>query len=163
MVLPIWNRYHCFNWTIFGDFIAIFGKKHDKKNFFFSKFFFEFLKIPFSEHNSARFDEKNFFENFKKKFSKKNYIFKCRMCHFWSLKLWNFVENANSFLYSWRYRHVMSKLFSFSIISRRFKNVTSSSDTVYFKICYNQPFEFVRVSKFSTINGFYTTIILFCQ
>ena len=102
-----------------------------KNNFFFQNFFFEFLKIPFSEHNSARFDEKIFFENFKKKFSKKNYIFKCRMCHFWSLKLWNFVENANAFLYSWRYRHVMSKLFSFSIISRRFKFLTSSSDTVY--------------------------------
>ena len=132
MVLPIWNRYHCFNWTIFGDFIAIFGKKTwQKKNFFFKIFFFEFLKIPFSEHNSARFDEKIFFQNFKKKFSKKYYIFKCRMCHFWSLKLWNFVENANAFLYSWRYRHVMSKLFSFSIISRRFKFLTSSSDTVY--------------------------------
>ena len=38
-------------------------KKHDQK-----KFFFRLLKITFSEHNSARFDEKFFFENFKKKF-----------------------------------------------------------------------------------------------
>ena len=41
-----------------------------KKNFFF-----EFLEIPFSDHNSARFDEKIFFENFKKKFKKKCFFF----------------------------------------------------------------------------------------
>ena len=131
MVLPIWNHYHCFNWTIFGDFIVIFGKKTWQKKNFFSKFFFSnFWKSPFLSIIRRDLMKKNFFENFKKKNFKKNYIFKCRMCHFWSLKLWNFVENANAFLYSWRYRHVMSKLFSFSIISRRFKNVTSSSDTV---------------------------------
>ena len=52
-------------------------KKHDHKIFFSEKiFFFCLLKITFSEHNSERFDEKIFFENFKKKFSKKNIFFK---------------------------------------------------------------------------------------
>ena len=61
-------------------------KKWLKKKIFFQNFFFEFLEIPFSDHNSARFDEKKFFGNFKKKFWKKNCFFKCRMCCFWSLK-----------------------------------------------------------------------------
>ena len=46
-------------------------KKHDQK-----KNFFRLLKITFSEHNSARFDKKKIFENFKKKIFKKNYFFK---------------------------------------------------------------------------------------
>ena len=61
-VLPIWNHWHLFDWSIFLDFVAIFEKKHDQK-----KFFFRLLKITFSEHNSARFDKKIF---------KKNYFFK---------------------------------------------------------------------------------------
>ena len=38
-------------------------KKHDQKKIFFQKFFFRLLKITFSEHNSARFDKKNFYLN----------------------------------------------------------------------------------------------------
>ena len=45
-------------WRFCGDFCK---KNHDEKNFFFQNFFFKFLKIPFSEHNSARFDKKNWF------------------------------------------------------------------------------------------------------
>ena len=47
-VLPIWNRYHCFDRTIFGDFIAIFEKNTTEKKIFFDKFFFSnFCKSPF--------------------------------------------------------------------------------------------------------------------
>ena len=52
-------------WRFRGDF----RKKYDfKKKFFFSKFFLEFLQIAFFEPNLARFEEKIFFENFKKFF-----------------------------------------------------------------------------------------------
>ena len=44
-VLPIWNHYHCFDRTIFGDFIAIFEKNTtEKKNF--SKIFFRIFINP---------------------------------------------------------------------------------------------------------------------
>ena len=46
-------------------------KKHDQKKFFWKKNFFRLLKITFSEHNSARFDKKNFLKISKKKFFKK--------------------------------------------------------------------------------------------
>ena len=45
-VLPIWNRYHCFDWMIFGDFIAIFGKNMTEKKFFFQFFFFRIFGNP---------------------------------------------------------------------------------------------------------------------
>ena len=41
------------------------------KNFFQKIFFFRFLKITFSEHNSARFDEKKIFWKFQKKIFKR--------------------------------------------------------------------------------------------
>ena len=50
-------------------------KKNDfKKKNFFPKFFFEFLKIAYFEHNSARFEEKNFLKIWKKKFSKISHL-----------------------------------------------------------------------------------------
>ena len=67
-VLPIWNRWHLFDLSIFLDFVVILKKKSWPQKFF--------LKITFSEHNSARFDKKMFLKISKKNFSKKNYFFK---------------------------------------------------------------------------------------
>ena len=58
----------------FVSILLQFSKKKHNKNFFF-----QLLKITFSKHNSARFDEKNFFKNFKKKFQK-IFFFKCVIC-----------------------------------------------------------------------------------
>ena len=52
-------------------------KNHDHKKFFFKKKFFWLFKITFSEHNSARFDEKIFLKISKKNFQK-NFFFQMR-------------------------------------------------------------------------------------
>ena len=69
-VLPIWNRWHLFDLSIFLDFVAILKKKSWPQNFFF-----RFLKITFSEHNSARFDKKIFLKISKKNFQKIFFFF----------------------------------------------------------------------------------------
>ena len=57
-------------WRFVSILLQFLTKKHNHK-----KIFFQLLKITFSKHNSARFDEKIFFENFKKKISKKIFFF----------------------------------------------------------------------------------------
>ena len=44
------------------------------KNFFFQKNIFKIFEIAYFEHNSARFEEKNFFENLKKIFLKISHL-----------------------------------------------------------------------------------------
>ena len=71
-VLPIWNHYHCFDRTIFGDFIAIFEKNTtEKKKFFFKIFFSNFCKSPFLIIIRRDLMKKNFLEISKKNFEKK--------------------------------------------------------------------------------------------
>ena len=55
-------------WRFVSILLQFSKKKHDHKNFF------QLLKITFSKHNSARFDEKNFLKISKKNF-KKNFFF----------------------------------------------------------------------------------------
>ena len=66
-VLPIWNHYHCFDRTIFGDFIAIFEKNTTEKKNFFSNF----CKSPFLIIIRRDLMKKIFFEISKKNFEKK--------------------------------------------------------------------------------------------
>ena len=67
-----------FIWFVyFSWFCCNFEKKIMTTKILFQKFlFFRFLKITFSEHNSARFDEKCFLKISKKFFSKNNIFFK---------------------------------------------------------------------------------------
>ena len=60
--------------TIFGDFVAIFEKKTCPQKKIFKKIFFYFLEIAYFEDNSARFEEKIFFENLKKNFLKISHL-----------------------------------------------------------------------------------------
>ena len=66
-VLPIWNRWHLFDLSIFLDFVAIFEKKTwPKKNFFF-----DFWKSPFLSIIRRDLTKKNFWKFQKKNFQKK--------------------------------------------------------------------------------------------
>ena len=96
-------------------------KKWLKKKIFFQNFFFEFLEIPFSDHNSARFDEKIFFENFKKKFWKKKLFFQMQNVLFLVTEIMKFCWKCKFFFVFLKIQACILILFSFFYHFLRFK------------------------------------------
>ena len=64
----------------FVSILLQFSKKNTTTKIQKKIFFFQLLKITFSKHNSARFDEKKFLKISKKKIFLKIFFFKLAMC-----------------------------------------------------------------------------------